>query len=160
MTVGVIADTHGVLLPEALEALRGSELIVHAGDVGSLAILRRLEEVAPVLAVYGNNDDRPVRDACPPERLVTAGGIAIGVIHGDRWPPARRLTALAGHFADRGARVIVYGHTHRALVQELNGVMIFNPGAAGKRTFGNKLSVGRLTISGGTVEAAVIPIEP
>lgn len=159
MTVGVIADTHGVLLPGAIEALRGSELIVHAGDVGPAAILRRLEEVAPVFAVYGNNDDRLLRDTCPAEQLVTAGGITIGVIHGDRWPPDRRLVGLAGHFLDRGARVIVYGHTHRPLIQEMNGVILFNPGAAGKRTFGRKLSVGRLTISGSGVKATVIPIE-
>ena len=159
MTVGVIADTHGILLPEALLALQGSELIVHAGDVGPPSLLEELETIAPVSAVYGNTDGEALRAICPAERLVAAGAIRIGVIHGDRWPAHGRSEAMARHFSTSRVQVVVYGHTHRPLIETIRGVTLFNPGAAGKRTFGRKLSVGRLVIQGQDVKATVIPIE-
>jgi uncharacterized protein len=158
--IGVVADTHGILLPEALRLLAGSSLILHAGDVGPPAILRRLEELAPVRAVYGNTDAADLRAECPAELVVDESNIRIAVVHGDRWPPNGREEAMARHFVPQGAAVVIYGHTHVARISRVAGIMVFNPGSAGKRNFGHRLSVGRLHVSEGTVEAEILPIEP
>ena len=157
--IGVVADTHGLLLPGAIRFLAGSSVILHAGDVGPPSILRRLEELAPVRAVYGNTDGDDLRRECPAELMVDASGIRIGIVHGDRWPPKGREEAMARHFAPSGATVVIYGHTHVAKVTKVGSILVFNPGSAGKRNFGHPLSVGRLHVTGGNVEAEILPIE-
>jgi putative phosphoesterase len=142
--IGILADTHGVLDPRILEALDGTDVILHAGDVGSAAIVRSLQSAADrVLLVRGNNDvpskwsgSERTLDALPTNIELDAPGGVIAVVHGDRVLPAKhrhqRLRELYPH-----ARAIVYGHSHRRLLDLEETPWVINPGAAGKaRTFG------------------------
>jgi len=144
MRIGIVSDTHGVLAPRVLEGLTGCDVIVHAGDVGAAAVLRALRTAAPeVLAVRGNNDvprkwegSRGELEALPNEVVFEAPGGTVVVVHGHRVLPARdrhaRLRAL--HPA---ARAIVYGHSHRRVLDLEETPWVINPGAAGRaRTFG------------------------
>jgi hypothetical protein len=144
MRIGILSDTHGVLDPRILEGLTGCAVILHAGDVGSSAVLRALRQASPrVLAVSGNNDvaskwegSRGELEALPSEVVLEAPGGTVVVVHGHRVLPARdrhaRLRAL--HPA---ARAIVYGHSHRRVLDLEETPWVINPGAAGKaRTFG------------------------
>ncbi len=152
--IGLISDTHGLLRPAVRRVLDGVELILHAGDVGGDEVLDELASIAPVLAVYGNTDptsDPRLRDAI--ER--TIGGVSIHVSHGHELGSPTPAKLLERH----AARVIVYGHTHRQLVTEMDGRLVVNPGAAGARRFKLEPSVARLTIEGGEVSASLITLE-
>jgi putative phosphoesterase len=140
MLVGLIADTHGLVRAEALRALAGVELILHAGDVGPQGVLDALTAVAPVLAVYGNVDMVPGR--LPASIDCTLDGVRVHVSHGHelRGP---KPEALAARYA---ADVIVYGHTHRALIQEVGATLVVNPGAAGPVRFNLRPSVAILEL--------------
>jgi putative phosphoesterase len=139
MLVGLISDTHGQLRPEALRALEGAELILHAGDVGGSSILERLGHIAPVQAVAGNIDP----DGWLPAAIdVELEGVRVHVSHGHEMgspTPAK----LAEHYA---ADVIVYGHTHRQLLRRIRRTLVVNPGAAGPRRFDVKPSVALLEL--------------
>ncbi len=140
--------------PRVHEALAGVELILHAGDVGGDDVLDELSLIAPVLAVYGNTDaPGQARLAEAIER--TIGGVSIHVSHGHEVgspTPARLL-------ARYDAQVIVYGHTHRQHVAQVDGRLVINPGAAGARRFKLEPSVGRLTVGGGRAGVEIIPLE-
>jgi uncharacterized protein len=151
--LGLIADTHALLRPEVYEALQGVELILHAGDVGG-DVLQELETLAPVQAVYGNTD-APGSPGLQNELILEVGGVSIHVSHGHelgRPTPERLLGAYP-------QRVLVYGHTHRALVEEAGDRLVVNPGAAGPRRFDVRPSVAVLTIRDGvpTVEILELP---
>src|SRR3954453_13155946 len=137
-TLGVISDTHGLLRPSALAALQGSDLIVHAGDVGKPEILDALREVAPVVAVRGNVDGGPWADALPATADVAFGPHRVHVLH--------RLQDLDRDAAAAGIPVVIYGHTHQPAIEEKGGVLFFNPGSAGPRLFSLPISLGRLTL--------------
>jgi uncharacterized protein len=154
MVVGLIADTHGLVRPQVADAFAGVELILHAGDVGGPSVLEQLGRIAPVEAVSGNVDDR--RDpALRRARVVIAGGITIHVSHGDelgRPTPALALARYSGN-------VVVFGHTHRAVVhRDETGRLAVNPGAAGPRRFDVQPSVARLTIVDGAVDVEIISL--
>jgi putative phosphoesterase len=148
--LGIISDTHGLLRPEAAQALRGVERIIHAGDVGGPEVLSQLAAIAPVVAVRGNNDRGPWADALPPTQAVEAGGVLVYVIHDvgelDLDPAAARI------------RVVIAGHSHRPAQQERDGVLWFNPGSAGPRRFKLPVTVGRLIIEASTVRAEIVPL--
>src|SRR6185369_9498086 len=134
--IGVISDTHGLLRPEAQEALRGSDRIIHAGDVGDRSILRRLEQLAPVTAVRGNVDDLLWAKQLPETSVVDVEGLSIYVLHAlDRLD----LKPEAAGFA-----AVIYGHSHVPKQEMKNGVLYFNPGSAGPRRFSLPVSLGRL----------------
>jgi uncharacterized protein len=139
----VISDTHGLVRPEAVAALRGSDRIVHAGDVGSPEVLRALEAIAPVVAVRGNNDHGPWANKLPLTDVVAVGGASLYVIHDvkelDVDPRAAGLSA------------VIAGHSHRPLCEERGGVLFFNPGSAGPRRFSLPICVGRLVVADGRV---------
>ncbi|HEX4681745.1 MAG TPA: metallophosphoesterase family protein [Gemmatimonadaceae bacterium] len=151
--IGLIADTHGLVRPDVRAALAGVELILHAGDVGGDAILDELQLIAPVQAVYGNTD-------VPGEpRLTTAidmevGGVRIHVSHGHELGSPTPEKLLERYDAD----VIVYGHTHKQLVTNVDGRWVVNPGAAGPRRFNLLPSVGRLTIANGQPEIRIVDL--
>jgi putative phosphoesterase len=140
-----------LLRPEAVEALRGSDRILHAGDVGDPEILEALAQIAPVTAVRGNVDTgswaRTLREA----EVVEAGGVSIYILHDlgqlDLKPEAAEF------------RVVVYGHSHQPKIEEKNGVLYFNPGSAGPRRFHLPVSVGRLVAAMGKVKAEVIELK-
>lgn len=151
--IGLISDTHGLLRPDVHAALAGVELILHAGDVGGEEILDELALIAPVRAVYGNTDpsDHPgLVEAID----LTIDGVRIHVSHGHE---VRRPTPalLAATYA---ADVIVYGHTHRQLVQQVGDVLVVNPGAAGARRFDLEPSVARLRIADGRANVTIVPL--
>jgi len=152
--VGVISDTHGLLRPQVAELFAGVDLIVHAGDVGGRAVLDGLAAIARVEAVYGNVDD-PHDPALARERTVAIGGVTIHVSHGHELGRPTAELALARYSAD----VVVFGHTHRAIVvRGRDGRLALNPGAAGPRRFDLRPSVARLTIANGAADAEVISL--
>jgi uncharacterized protein len=148
--IGVISDTHGLLRPEALAALRGAEHIIHAGDIGASSVLASLAEIAPVTAVRGNNDKGAWAGQIPATAVFEAEGLAIYVLHD---LAALDLDPAAGGFA-----VVVAGHSHQPSQVERNGVLFFNPGSAGPRRFRLPICVGRLHVGNGAVRAELVDL--
>ncbi len=150
MIVGVISDTHGLLRPEALADLRGSDFIVHAGDVGDPAILDKLAEIAPVTAVRGNVDHGAWAQKIPSTNVLQVGEVSIYVLHSiqelDVKPEAAKFAA------------VVYGHSHEPKHEVKNGVLYFNPGSAGPRRFRLPVTVGRLLLNNGKVESEIFTL--
>jgi putative phosphoesterase len=137
--IGLISDTHGLLRPEALEALRGSELILHAGDVGKSAILDELRKIAPVVAVRGNVDTESWCSVLKETEIVETGAITVYILH--------NLNDLDLNPAAAGFQVVLSGHTHKPTQFEKDGVLYLNPGSAGPRRFNLPISVAKLEIS-------------
>ena len=133
--ISLISDTHGLLRPQALEALRGSELILHAGDVGKPEILTALRELAPVIAVRGNVDTSEWAKTLPETAVAEAGKILIYVLHD--------VHALDLNPAAAGFHVVVSGHSHQPGKFERDGVLYINPGSAGPRRFRLPVTVAR-----------------
>lgn len=155
-TVGVISDTHGLLRDEAIEALHGSDLILHAGDVGPPEILERLSQIAPVFVVRGNTDHSAASAAWPETEVVSLTGGVPGVLA----YMLHDIGLLALNPKAAGFSVVVYGHSHRPTMERREGVLYFNPGAAGHRRFTLPVTVGRLTVADdGTVTGEIIDLE-
>lgn len=154
-TIGVISDTHGLLRDEAVEALEGSDLILHAGDVGSPEILERLALIAPVAVVRGNTDYGDAAAAWPGTdvvRLADDGRDVFAYLLHD-------IDLLDLDPAASGFAVVVYGHSHRPAMERRDGVLYFNPGAAGHRRFTLPLTVGRLHVGDdGSVSGEIIDL--
>lgn len=149
--IGVIADTHGLLRPEAVAALQGVSLIIHAGDIGGPEVLASLRSIAPVVAVRGNNDVGAWASALPETTTVTVGGLRLYVLH-DR----RRLDIdprATGHAA------VIAGHSHQPLLERRDGVLHLNPGAAGPRRFRLPVSVAFLHPREGTLDARLVELQ-
>jgi putative phosphoesterase len=137
-TVGVISDTHGLLRLEALTALAGVELIVHAGDIGAPEIIDALRQIAPVHAIRGNVDRGAWADEFSPTEIVEVNGQSLYVLHD--------LHELDLDPAAAGLRVVISGHTHDPSVKEERGVVYLNPGSAGPRRFKLPISLARMTV--------------
>ena len=137
--IGVISDTHGLLRPEALGALRQSEHIIHAGDVGSPEILEKLSTIAPVTAVRGNVDKEAWSRNLPETEVLELSGISIYVLHD--------LAQLDLNPKAAGFAAVLYGHTHQPKIETKQGVLYFNPGSAGPRRFDYPVSVGFLDVT-------------
>ena len=150
LRVGLIADTHGLLRPQATAFLRGCDHILHGGDIGAPDILKQLAALAPVAAVRGNNDTQAWAAPLPATRLLELGAVKIYMIH--------NLADLELDPAAAGVRVVVSGHSHRPLVRERNGVVYVNPGSAGPRRFRLPISVAQLKISGAAVTAELVEL--
>lgn len=148
MRLGVISDTHGLLRPEVFAMFEGVDHILHAGDLGPLDILTALEAIAPVTAVYGNTDGFDVRARLPLVAEVALDGFDIVVTHGHQF--ARGVTPGGLNEAFPSADIIVYGHTHRPLLEIVDVVVtVMNPGGAGARRFDLPASVGILELEPG-----------
>ena len=150
MRVGIISDTHGLLRPEAVELLRGSEHIIHAGDIGSPEIVPALETIAPVTAIRGNVDRQPWARRFAETEVVELEGLHIYVVHDAN---ALDLNPRAAGFA-----AVISGHSHQPKQEMRDGVLYFNPGSAGPRRFKLPISVGRLEITEGNLHAEIVPI--
>jgi len=148
--VGVISDTHGLLRPEALDALAGSDLIVHAGDVGDPAILDRLRGIAPVVAVRGNVDTAPWASALPMADVAEAAGRHLYVLH--------ILDMLDVDPAAAGFAAVISGHSHQPLAETRNGVLWLNPGSAGPRRFSLPVTLARLRVTASSVDCEIVQL--
>lgn len=151
LRVGLISDTHGLLRPQALDYLRGSAHIIHAGDIVDPATLAQLATLAPLTAVRGNNDRGAWARELPESITLTLGGVAIHVIHD--------LKELALDPAAAGVRVVISGHSHKPARSEQGGVLYVNPGAAGRRRFKLSVSVGELLIEDGQVSVRLATLD-
>jgi putative phosphoesterase len=145
MLIGVISDTHGLLRPEALEALADVEHIIHAGDIGSPDIVPRLEEISPVTAIRGNVDTQVWARELPAWEVVTLAGRTVYVIH-DRGD-------LDLDPAAAGFDLVISGHSHQPKIETVGGVVYLNPGSAGPRRF-------KLPITLATVDLSTLPLRP
>lgn len=150
--IGLISDTHGLLRPQVLAFLAGSERILHAGDIGDEAILQALGRIAPVTAVRGNNDRGSWAEGLPEGERVTVGQVELFMVHD--------LALLPRHAPARSARVVVSGHSHKPLVQERGGVLFVNPGSAGPRRFKLPIAAGELLVDGEAVSARITQFAP
>jgi len=151
MRVGLISDTHGLMRPAALAALAGSDLIVHAGDIGGPDILAALAAIAPVTAVRGNNDWADWARGVPETAVATAASASIYVIHD--------LAQLAVDPARAGHRVVVSGHSHKPLHEVRGSVHYVNPGSAGPRRFRLPIALARLEITGSDVAVEMVELD-
>jgi uncharacterized protein len=136
--IGLISDTHGLLRKEAVEALRGSELILHAGDVGKPEILEELRKIAPVVAVRGNVDTEPWAEVLPESAVAEASAALIYILHD--------VNAMDLNPAAAGFHIVVSGHSHKPGKTERDGVLYINPGSAGPRRFRLPVTVARLNL--------------
>ena len=146
----MISDTHSLLRSEAVAALRGSERIIHAGDVGSPEILTALAEIAPLTAIRGNIDKSAWARKLPATEVVEVGRTSIYIIHD--------LSQLDLKPEAAGFKVVIYGHSHVPKAETRDGVLYFNPGSAGPRRFKLPITLGRLHIEGRAVRAEIVTI--
>lgn len=151
INIGVISDTHGLLRVEALAALAGSDAIIHAGDVGDPEILTDLERIAPVTAVRGNIDIAPWAKALPQTNVLGIGGVSIYVLH--------NVNELDLDPAAAGFDAVIFGHSHRPVIEQRKGVIFFNPGSAGPRRFSLPISIGKLVVRDGKLEPELVELE-
>lgn len=150
MIVGVISDTHGLLRPEAVQALHGSEQIIHAGDIGAPEIIAELKKIAPVTAIRGNVDVQTWARAFPATEIVELAGKTIYVIHD--------VNTMDLNPAAAGFDVVISGHSHQPKQETKNGVLYLNPGSAGPRRFKLPISVAKLMIEEHLVSAEIVTI--
>jgi uncharacterized protein len=150
-TIGLISDTHGLLRPEALRALEGCDLIIHAGDIGNPKILRELKRIAPVVAVRGNVDTEAWARELRETAVAQAGSVQIYVLH--------NLQDLDLNPAAAGFQVVVSGHSHQYSEETKNGVLYINPGSAGPRRFKLPITLARLQIDGKQIRVERVEID-
>jgi len=161
LTVGVVSDTHGLVRPEAILALRGADVILHAGDVGGSHVLEEIGSLAPVIAVRGNVDGGWAR-LLPERRTLDLGGVPVVLLHDratlgpDPFPARSRARARS---AAAPSGIVVFGHSHQPLAEKRDGVLWFNPGSAGPRRFRLPVSVGRLVIEEGRVRSRLLTLD-
>ena len=148
--VGLISDTHGLLRLEALAFLRGSDFIVHAGDIGDAAVLEELRRLAPLTAVRGNNDKGPWAKSIAETEVLEVGEVSIYVLHD--------LAELDLDPVAAGFRVVVSGHSHHPSVEERDGVLYVNPGSSGPRRFKLPIAVAELQVAGSSVKARIVEL--
>jgi uncharacterized protein len=152
IVVGVISDTHGLLRPEALRELAGSDRVIHAGDVGDEDILHALRAIAPLTAVRGNVDTEAWALKLPHGDMLEVGGVRIYVVHD--------LSTLDIVPASAGVSVVVCGHSHHPDIFTRNGVTFLNPGSAGPRRFRLPITVARIEIENGQARVKIVEVVP
>ncbi len=152
MRIGVLSDTHGLLRPETLAALRGVDHILHAGDVGDPTILDRLAAIAPLTAIRGNIDSTGPCAELPATEAVELGGHLLYLVHSindlDLNPPAA------------GIRAVIYGHSHKPSIETRNNVLYLNPGSAGPRRFSLPITLAYLHLDPNSVRAELLSLLP
>ena len=151
MRIGLIADTHNLLRPEALATLQGVDHLIHAGDIGGPHILAELERIAPLSVVRGNNDQDSWTDAIPERLTLSFGAIALHVLHD--------LKQLDIDPAAQGIDVVIAGHSQKPLQEKRNGGLYLNPGSAGPRRFKLPIGVGILHIEDDRARAELITLK-
>ena len=148
--IGVISDTHGLLRPEVVPVFKGVDLILHAGDIGSVEVLDQLRTVAPIVAVRGNNDRGDWANQIPDSEVAQVGEVSIYILHD--------LNELVLRPPAGSVQVVISGHSHRPSIERRDGILFVNPGSAGPRRFKLPISVARMTIQGVTVTGELIEL--
>ena len=148
--IGVISDTHGLVRPQAIAALNGVEMILHAGDIGNQQVLDTLNEIAPVVAVRGNNDKGDWAESLPDWEVVEIGNVSIYMLH--------NLKEIDISPSGSGFQVVVSGHSHKPVVEEQRGVLYLNPGSAGPRRFTLPISLAHLQVAEEKVAAKIVEL--
>jgi uncharacterized protein len=148
--VGVISDTHGLLRPQALEFLQGSQMIIHCGDICGPEVLQQLGHIAPVTAVRGNNDKGAWAQDLPVQAWVPIADICVLVIHD--------LSEMDLDAAAAGVDVVLSGHSHKPVSEARNGVLYLNPGSAGPRRFKLPISIAELQVEGSSVIPRIVDL--
>ena len=151
MLIGIISDTHGLLRPEAIEALQGADHILHAGDVGDPEILTRLRAIAPVTSIRGNIDEGRRCGNLPPIEVAELAGLHFYMLH-----DAHQLDLDP---AAAGFAAVISGHSHKPLIEWRKGVLFFNPGSAGPRRFRLPITVGQVEIIGATLHPTIVDLQ-
>jgi putative phosphoesterase len=152
--IGVISDTHGLLRAEAVEALRGVDLIIHAGDIDTPEVIAVLQELAPVAAVRGNCDQGDWAEAYPLWQRVTVQEVAIFVLHDRKELPMHMPES------ESGFQVLISGHSHSPAIEEKDGVLYLNPGSAGRKRFKLPVTLALLRVEGTGVSAEIVELLP
>lgn len=148
--IGIISDTHGLVRPQALEALAGVDMILHAGDVGKQEVLDTLKDIAPVVVVRGNNDKGDWAQTLPDWEVVEVGKVSIYMLHD--------VKEIDISPSGAGFHVVVSGHSHKPSIEEHRGVLYINPGSAGPRRFTLPVSLAHLQIAGDRAHANLIEL--
>jgi hypothetical protein len=148
--VGVISDTHGLIRPQAVTALAGSDLIIHAGDVGKPGVLERLRELAPTFAVRGNIDMGDWAEGLPLTQTIEAGALRLFVLH--------EIAQLDLDPASAGFAAVLFGHSHRPLIDTRGGILFLNPGSAGPRRFRLPITIARIRVSDRQMRAQIVEL--
>jgi len=151
LRLGVISDTHGLLRPQAIAALRGSDLIIHAGDVGNAVVLEGLGEIARTFAIRGNVDKGAWAARLPSTDIVEVGALMFYVLH--------NIAELDLDAPTAGFGAVVFGHSHRPSIETRDGVLYLNPGAAGPRRFNLPVTVARVTVSGQELRPEIVELK-
>lgn len=155
MRIGIISDTHGQLRPEVFEHFAGVEHVLHAGDVGPADLLTELEAIAPVTAVWGNTDGWEIRERCREVAELELAGVRIAVLHGHQLG-APTPEKLAARYPNAG--LIVFGHSHKAVIRQVGPVLAVNPGSAGPRRFNTSPSLALAGLDQGRVTAQIVAL--
>ena len=150
ISIGVISDTHGLLRTEAVAALAGSELIIHAGDVGDPDILETLETIAPVHVVRGNVDREPWTQRFPMTDLIEAGSCSIYVVHD--------LYTMDIDSSAANVDMVIFGHSHQPSIEQKHGIWLLNPGSAGPRRFDYPVSVAKVEVQRNQLHAEIVEL--
>ncbi|HEX2091675.1 MAG TPA: metallophosphoesterase family protein [Longimicrobiaceae bacterium] len=155
MRVGIISDTHGLLRPEVFTVFEGVEHVLHAGDVGPAELLTELEAIAPVTAVWGNTDGWEVRGRVREVARVELDGVRVVVVHGMQvGSPTPAKVAAAYPDAD----LVVFGHSHRPVVERVGAILAVNPGSAGPRRFRDPVTVAVAELTSGRASARLVTL--
>jgi uncharacterized protein len=151
IVVGVISDTHGLLRPEAIRALRGADMIIHAGDVGNPAVIEELRGVAPTFVVRGNIDQEHWAATLPMTAVVEVGERLFYVLH--------EISQLDFDPAAAGFAAVVFGHSHVPSMETREGVLFLNPGSAGPRRFKLPVAIARVRVSGERIDSEIVELQ-
>ena len=149
--IGLISDTHGLIRPQALAALQGVDLIIHAGDIGKPEVLQPLKAIAPLVAIKGNVDKNAWAASLPESKALKVGDIDVYVIH--------NVNELDFNPASRGFRAVISGHSHKPSIVRRDGALFVNPGSAGPRRFKLPVAVAKLWLDGRNLRAKIIYLE-
>ena len=150
-TLGIISDTHGLLRDEAKAALKGSELILHAGDIGTCAVLDELQQIAPTIAVRGNIDSDRWAELLPEVVTVVVNGMKFLLLH--------NIRDLNIDPAAQGYRAVIYGHSHKPHNELKSGVLFFNPASAGPRRFLLPIALGKIFLTADELQAQIVELD-
>jgi putative phosphoesterase len=149
--VGVISDTHGLLRPEAVSALRGSDLVIHGGDIGNPAVIEELRRLAPTFVVRGNVDTQSWAAALPMTERVAVGELSFYVLHD--------ISQLDLDPAAAGFAAVIFGHSHKPSIETRRSVLFLNPGSAGPRRFKLPVTLARVRVSGQQLQPEIVEFD-